>query len=132
MRPRVPQAPPTSPEPAPVEPPDLKPVVQGEPPVTLVTKPQGSLQDLQANIAKIRDLAQRQTKERRDELLARAEEYQRLLGGDPHSAASPEAPTTLETLAAELRRPDLTMEERQRIAMRLAELSYEQSTHALE
>ncbi len=34
---------------------------------------------------------------------------------------------TLEGLAAELRRPDLTAEERQRIATRLAELAYEQS-----
>ena len=41
-----------------------------------------------------------------------------------------EAPNTLESLAAELRRPDLTMEERQRIAMRLAELSYEQAAQA--
>jgi hypothetical protein len=39
---------------------------------------------------------------------------------------------TLESLADQLRRPDLSMEDRQRIAMRLAELSYEQSVQALE
>ena len=41
-------------------------------------------------------------------------------------------PENLETLASELRRPDLTPAERQRIATRLAELAYEHSTHALE
>lgn len=38
-------------------------------------------------------------------------------------------PAQLETIAAELRRPDLTVEERQQIAVRLAELAYDQSTH---
>lgn len=42
------------------------------------------------------------------------------------------APTTLESLADELRRPDLTMEERQRIATQLAELSYAQAVQATE
>jgi hypothetical protein len=37
-------------------------------------------------------------------------------------------PAELETLAGELRRPDLTIEERQQIAIRLAELAYDQST----
>lgn len=41
-------------------------------------------------------------------------------------------PATLESLADELRRPDLTVEERQAIATRLAELSYDQSVRALE
>lgn len=41
-------------------------------------------------------------------------------------------PETLEDLVAQLRRADLTIEDRQRIATRLAELSYEQSIHALE
>lgn len=41
-------------------------------------------------------------------------------------------PETLEDLVAQLRRADLTIEDRQRIATRLAELSYEQSVHALE
>ena len=37
------------------------------------------------------------------------------------------APATLESLANDLRRPDLTTEERQAIATRLAELAYEQA-----
>ena len=96
-------------------------------------KSQGPLEDLETNIAKIRDLARTQTAERRDELLARADEFESRkeeYQGTLTAAAPPEAPATLESLAAELRRPDLTMEERQRIAMRLAELSYEQSVQA--
>ncbi len=38
---------------------------------------------------------------------------------------------SLESLAAKLQRPDVSVEERQRIATRLAELAYEQASHAL-
>lgn len=51
---------------------------------------------------------------------------------DLRPAPVSEAPVTLESLAAELRRPDLSIEERQRIAMQLADLSYEQSIKALD
>ncbi len=51
---------------------------------------------------------------------------------DLRPVAVSEAPVTLESLATELRRPDLSIVERQRIAMRLADLSYEQSVRAME
>ena len=41
-------------------------------------------------------------------------------------------PETLESLAAQLREPDVSPEDRQRIATRLAELAYEQASRALE
>jgi hypothetical protein len=45
--------------------------------------------------------------------------------------APPEPRESLESLAAKLQRPDLSPEERQGIATRLAELAYEQASHAL-
>ncbi|RYG21632.1 hypothetical protein EON82_18500 [bacterium] len=51
-------------------------------------------------------------------------DYRPMVAEAPHE--------TLESLADQLRRPDLSMEDRQRIAMRLAELSYEQSVQAID
>lgn len=53
-----------------------------------------------------------------------APDYRPMVAEEPHD--------TLESLADQLRRPDLSMEDRQRIAMRLAELSYEQSVRAID
>lgn len=49
----------------------------------------------------------------------------------PAEIRDPEPRESLESLAAKLQHPDVSSEERQRIATRLAELAYEQASHAL-
>ena len=96
------------------------------------------LAELDDRLVRIRDLAQREeSDERRSELMESADalegrvaHYRDLL--QPASPEPESPPTTLESLAEELRRPDLTVEDRQRIATKLAELSYAQSVHAIE